>query len=155
MGHLLTFEVRVGMTHHEGVMGWVFGLQMWWFITWNIFCFLDFVLHVLCLSFSKSKGQVISHVMNYVTSQVMGQVHVTCRLTNASCAPTGWLSHWLSTKPWWLTTEDAIPICGYAYWLNYQVLMNLDMWFLFHSCIENCVCYPESPSWPLVVLGLR
>jgi hypothetical protein len=37
------------------------------------------------ISFSKSKGQVIkscdtshaSHVMNQVTSQVMGQVHVT------------------------------------------------------------------------------
>jgi hypothetical protein len=35
----------------------------------TFFVFLDFVLHVLCLSFPKSKGQVISHVMCHM--QVM------------------------------------------------------------------------------------
>jgi hypothetical protein len=56
-------------------------------------------LHVFLFSFSKSKGQVIrscdvsyaSHVMNQVTSHMMGHVHITWWLANTSHAPISWL----------------------------------------------------------------
>jgi hypothetical protein len=127
------------------------------------FIFLDFRAACTWLSFSKSKGQVISHVMCHV--QVMWYImrlvmwwvrwHVTWWLTHTSCAPTWWLSCWLSTKSWWLTAEDAVSNCGYTYCSDDSFLMNLVMWPLLSSCIKDCVSYPESPSWPLVVLGLR
>jgi hypothetical protein len=56
-------------------------------------------------------------VMWWIMGLVMWWVrwHVMWWLTHASRAPTRWLSRWLSTKPWWLTAEDAISNCGYAY----------------------------------------
>jgi hypothetical protein len=136
--------------------------RMWWFIPLNFFCFSWFCTACTLTFFSKSKGQVISHIICHmqVTWWIMGQVmwwvrwHVMWWLTNTSCAPTWWLSCWLSAKPWWLTTKDAISICGYAYWSDDSTLINLVMWPLLSSCVKDCVCYPESPSWPLVVLGL-
>jgi hypothetical protein len=127
------------------------------------FVFLDFRAACTWQSFSKSKGQVISHVMCHVQVMwwIMGLVmwwvrwHVMWWLTHASHAPTWWLSCWLSAKPWWLTAEDAISNCRYAYCSNDSLLMNLVMWLLFSSCIKDCVHYPESPSRPFVVLGLR
>jgi hypothetical protein len=57
----------------------------------TFFIFLEFVLHALCFSFCKSKGQVIqsrdvswtSHVTDYGTSHVMG--YVTCHMMADSC----------------------------------------------------------------------
>jgi hypothetical protein len=95
---------------------------------------------------SKSKGQVISHVMCHVQVMwwIMGLVmwwvrwHITWWLTNASRAPTRWLSCWLSAKPWWLTAEDVVSNCGHAYCSDDSLLMNPVMWLLFSSCIKDC-----------------
>jgi hypothetical protein len=60
------------------------------------FIFLDFMLHVLWFSFSKSKDQVISHVMDHGTSHVMGQV--TCHVMANSCITCTYLVTQLLTE---------------------------------------------------------
>jgi hypothetical protein len=85
--------------------------------------FLDFLDFCITCTFSKSKGQVISCVMCHMQVMwwIMGLVmwwvrwYVMWWLTHASHALTGWLSCWLSAKPWWLTAEDAVPNCGLTY----------------------------------------
>jgi hypothetical protein len=92
MIHHMTNHVTCHMTYTWYVI---------WLITWPLdlkkkqstccdglshgtfFVVLDFLLYVLWHSFSKSKDQVISHVMDHGTSHVMGQV--TCHVMANSC----------------------------------------------------------------------